>query len=125
MSSNPHRCLSTTRCFCKKCDPTRIISHRGTYCICDTCCADRQKTSPPLTKREAFHSYHIEEKNIKSVKKKAKLEVKKGKQASIKTFFTTGTTLANRKPVKRKAGKRKSNTTAPQALYESDIENEF
>ena len=73
----------------KASDSRRLVAHRGwKNCYsCPTCCLELAKLPPKETNEERIASYKFEEREIKRAKKKAKKEVKNGKQASMTKFF--------------------------------------
>ena len=72
-------------------DKRHIVKHREKNCECVSCYREIWSLSPIQTQEEIQQSYCFEEREVKRAKKKAKSDVKKGKQHSIKTFFTTTT----------------------------------
>jgi predicted GIY-YIG superfamily endonuclease len=68
-------------------DNRRLLEHRERNCECFTCAREMAKLPPQQTQAEYIASCRFEEREIKRAKKKAKKEVKKGKQATIKKFF--------------------------------------
>ena len=68
-------------------DNRRLLEHRERNCECFTCVREMAKLPPQQTQAEYIASCRFEEREIKRAKRKAKKEVKKGKQPTIKKFF--------------------------------------
>ena len=70
-------------------DNRRLLKHRAKNCECFKCYREIYKLPPAETHQEyvATVKAKVEERDIKRAKKKAKKDVKSGKQSTIKTFF--------------------------------------
>jgi hypothetical protein len=70
-------------------DNRRLLKHRAKNCECCVCYREIYKLPPAETHTEYVSSLKtkIEEREIKRAKKKAKKEVKNGKQGTIDKFF--------------------------------------
>jgi DNA recombination-dependent growth factor C len=70
-------------------DNRRLVEHREKDCRCDVCYLEINKLPPRVPVRQQIQSKKqiLEDREIKRVKKKAKKEVKDGKQACIRNFF--------------------------------------
>lgn len=70
-------------------DNRRIVEHRARNCHCEVCYRELNKLPPAEPLREKYKTKNLktEERDIKRAKKKAKTEVKDGKQACIRNFF--------------------------------------
>jgi hypothetical protein len=70
-------------------DNRRLLEHRAKNCECEVCYRELHKLPPalPLWEKYATHQSKLDEREIKIAKKKAKKEVKAGKQRSIRNFF--------------------------------------
>lgn len=88
---------SPFKCECVKCDTSRIVSHRGTNCFCHSCIGEKNRLPPPQTKVEEIDSYNFEAREARKAMRKAKREVRDGKQARIEDFFG-----GSNKPKKKK-----------------------
>jgi hypothetical protein len=66
-----------------------LLKHRAKNCECFKCYREIYKLPPAETHQEyvATVKAKVEERDIKRAKKKAKRDVKSGKQSTIKTFF--------------------------------------
>ena len=70
-------------------DNRRLVEHRKRNCQCEVCFRELNKLPPndPIIQTMAKRKQKLEEREIKRAKKKAKLDVKEGKQACIRNFF--------------------------------------
>jgi predicted GIY-YIG superfamily endonuclease len=70
-------------------DNRRLLKHRAKNCECFVCYREIYKLPPAETHQEyvATVKTKIQERDIKRARKKAKKEVKMGKQSTINTFF--------------------------------------
>ena len=70
-------------------DNRRLLKHRAKNCECYICIRELKKLPPMETHEEyvAGIKSKLEEREIKRAKRKAKKDVKDGKQATIKKFF--------------------------------------
>ncbi len=70
-------------------DNRRLLEHRAKNCECEVCYRELHKLPPASPFREKFAARHskLKDREIKRAKKKAKKDVKAGKQACIKKFF--------------------------------------
>ena len=70
-------------------DNRRLIEHRKRDCQCEICYRELNKLPPedPVRLKMEIRKKKLEEREIRRVKKKAKMEVTAGKQASIRNFF--------------------------------------
>ena len=70
-------------------DNRRIVEHRERDCRCEVCYLEINKLPPQEPLREKYKARKLksEERNVQRTKKKAKQEVKDGKQACIRNFF--------------------------------------
>jgi hypothetical protein len=70
-------------------DNRRLLEHRAKNCECEVCYRELHKLPPalPLREKYATRQSKLDEREIKRAKKKAKKEVKAGKQCSIRNFF--------------------------------------
>jgi hypothetical protein len=69
----------------------RLVKHQRTKgnCECCICWRELQGLPPMETQQEMIASMKFEEREIKRAKKKAKMEVKEGSQATMTMFFST------------------------------------
>jgi hypothetical protein len=65
----------------------RRVSHEKKNCECDGCLREMIGLPPAPTKEEQIASWKIEEKAAAGAKKKAKKEIKLGKQKTVSSFF--------------------------------------
>lgn len=70
-------------------DNRRLLKHRAKNCECHVCTRELKKLPPMETHAEYIASCKFEEREIKRAKKRAKKEVKDGKQKTIRSFFKT------------------------------------
>ena len=70
-------------------DNRRLLKHRAKNCECHVCTRELKKLPPMETHAEYIASCKFEEREIKRAKKRAKKEVKDGKQKTIRNFFKT------------------------------------
>jgi hypothetical protein len=68
----------------------KLVKHRKKNCECSFCYRELARLPPLETNEEHVAAFQFEEREIKRAKKKAKKEVKHGKQATIKMFFSKG-----------------------------------
>lgn len=68
---------------------SRLVKHDKVNCECHICWREIIGLPPRLTVQEEIATYCFEEREVKRAKRKAKKEVKSGKQATINSFFTT------------------------------------
>jgi DNA recombination-dependent growth factor C len=70
-------------------DNRRLVEHRKRNCQCEVCFRELNKLPPndPIRQTMDARKQKLEEREIKRAKKKAKLEMKEGKQACIRNFF--------------------------------------
>jgi hypothetical protein len=70
-------------------DNRRLLEHRAKNCECHVCYRELHKLPPveTFTEKYAARNAKLAEQEIKRAKKKAKKDIKAGKQASIQTFF--------------------------------------
>ena len=70
-------------------DNRRLLKHREKNCECFVCYRELKKLPPMETHEEyvAGIKAKVEDKEIKRAKRKAKKDVKEGKQATLKKFF--------------------------------------
>jgi predicted GIY-YIG superfamily endonuclease len=73
-------------------DNRRLLKHRARNCECFVCYREIYKLPPKETHQEYVSSVKnkIEEREIKKAKRKAKKEVKNGKQGSMRKFLLSG-----------------------------------
>lgn len=83
--------LNWVRIRDKKCntDNRRLVDHRERNCQCEICYREVNKLPPedPIRLKLAVRKTKMEEREIRRVKKKAKKDVKEGRQACIRNFF--------------------------------------
>jgi hypothetical protein len=65
----------------------RRVSHQKKNCECDGCLREMMGLPPAATKEEEIASWKIEEKAVARAKKKAKKDIKLGKQKTVSSFF--------------------------------------
>jgi hypothetical protein len=65
----------------------RLLAHRKKNCECSKCFREMEGLPPLETKEEEIASFRFKEREIRKAKKKAKTEVRDGKQATISSFF--------------------------------------
>jgi hypothetical protein len=70
-------------------DCRRLVEHRERNCHCEVCIREMNKLPPdePLREKYAARKLKKEDRERKQVKRKARKEVKAGKQACIRNFF--------------------------------------
>ena len=70
-------------------DNRRLLKHRAKNCECHICYRDMYKLPPAETHEEYVSTIksNITDREIKRAKKKAKQDVKAGKQSTIQNFF--------------------------------------
>jgi hypothetical protein len=70
-------------------DNRRLLEHRARDCQCEVCFLELNKLPPedPVREKYATRKMKKEQQEIRRAKKKAKMEVKAGKQACIRNFF--------------------------------------
>jgi hypothetical protein len=70
-------------------DNRRLVAHRATNCQCEVCYRELNKLPPddPIREKFAARKIKLEDREVRRAKKKAKMEVKAGKQACIRNFF--------------------------------------
>ena len=70
-------------------DNRRLVEHRERNCMCETCFLEMNKLPPPdpVRVKMAMRKKKLDDREIKRAKKKAKRELKEGKQACIRNFF--------------------------------------
>ena len=70
-------------------DNRRLVEHRAKNCECEVCYRELHKLPPAQPCREIIAARHskLRDREIKRAKKKAKKDVKAGKQACIRNFF--------------------------------------
>jgi hypothetical protein len=70
-------------------DNRRLLEHRVKDCQCVVCYREINKLPPdePLREKYIARKQKLEQRAIRKVKRLAKVEVKAGKQASIRNFF--------------------------------------
>ena len=70
-------------------DNRRLVEHRERNCSCETCFLEMNKLPPPdpVRVKMAVRKRKLDDREIKRAKKKAKKELKDGKQACIRNFF--------------------------------------
>ena len=70
-------------------DNRRLREHRINNCQCEVCYREVNKLPPaePLREKYIARKLKIEQRAIRKVKRMAKIDVKAGKQASIRNFF--------------------------------------
>ena len=70
-------------------DNRRLVEHRKRDCQCEVCYRESNKLPPeePIRQKVETRKKKLEDREIKRAKRKAKMEVKAGKQACIRNFF--------------------------------------
>ena len=70
-------------------DNRRLVEHREKDCECEVCYRELHQLPPvePLREKLAARKLKLDEREVKRAKKKARLDVKAGKQACIRNFF--------------------------------------
>lgn len=70
-------------------DNRRLVEHRIRNCQCETCYLEINKLPPvePIREKMAAKQRKLDDREVKRAKKKAKKEIKAGKQACIRNFF--------------------------------------
>ena len=66
---------------------SRLLKHREKNCECWDCWQEICGLPPAETHEEEIRSYRFAEREVKRARKKAKKEVRDGKQATISSFF--------------------------------------
>jgi anthranilate/para-aminobenzoate synthase component I len=71
-------------------DNRRLLKHRAKNCECSVCYREIYKLPPMESHQEyiATVKSNVEKREIKRAIKKAKKDIKEGKQGRIETFFT-------------------------------------
>ncbi len=70
-------------------DNRRLLAHRAKDCRCDVCWREIEKLPPaePLSVQYTARQQKLYDKEVRRIKRKAKKEIKEGKQACIRNFF--------------------------------------